>query len=78
MKFQAFMNSKKNSCRGNYMRKYGNYFERFAYNCSIIIFLCTLVLQDMLENKTKKSAHDQVQEGNEGNRKRKEGRVCNK
>ena len=21
--FQAFMNSKKNSCRGNYMRKYG-------------------------------------------------------
>ena len=23
--FQAFMNSKKNSCRGNYMRKYGIY-----------------------------------------------------
>ena len=22
--FEAFMNSKKNSCRGNYMRKYGN------------------------------------------------------
>ena len=25
--FQAFMNSKKNSCRGNYMRKYGTYVE---------------------------------------------------
>ena len=23
MKFSSFMNSKKNSCRGNYMRKYG-------------------------------------------------------
>ena len=23
--FKAFMNSKKNSCRGNYMRKYGVY-----------------------------------------------------
>ena len=26
MKFSSFMNSKKNSCRGNYMRKYGIYF----------------------------------------------------
>ena len=25
--FQAFTNSKKNSCRGNYMRKYGIYFS---------------------------------------------------
>ena len=28
MKFQAFMNSKKNSCRGNYMRKYGMSYNR--------------------------------------------------
>ena len=31
--FQAFMNSKKNSCRGNYMRKYGR--SRLLQNVEI-------------------------------------------
>ena len=30
--FQAFMNSKKNSCRGNYMRKYGMWFFDILYD----------------------------------------------
>ena len=45
------MNSKKNSCRGNYMRKYGIYCINFFIKCTFFIYL--IFLQDDL-------AHDDI------------------
>ena len=39
---QAFMNSKKNSCRGNYMRKYGMY--------NVQTFIANITPNDIMGN----------------------------
>ena len=51
-KFQAFMNSKKNSCRGNCMRKYGSWtitwwnltFNFWILNKLVLHYCCSLFL----------------------------------
>ena len=47
--FQAFMNSKKNSCRGNYMRKYGIWFIYILFLINLQIGKLVNCMKKVLE-----------------------------